>query len=126
MHTDTTDVQSITVFQDPTHRTSMILCTFIEDSDAYGCLVHINDNDNRVKMLTRNTTINRACALIESSENISEVYGYDIEYDGSVGSLRVPGIALDNESSNSSLFLNFDCKLLNDTLSPPSSYRKFV
>ena len=135
----TTDVQRITVatlkeMKSPDKSSVIVACNFITNSNAKGCIIHFIDNYNRTMMvvnLTRNATTNRTCALIESSEIINEVhvYGYDIEYDGSVGSLQVPGIVtvLDGVSSNSSLFLNNDCKLLNNTiLSPPSSYRKFV
>ena len=95
-HADTTDVQVVKVTLIEGANASTIQCEFIAGSDATGCMVvligfvayHVN--------LTRNvnTCTNSAITTITLEHPASSYTGveaFDIESDGSVGSLAVPG-----------------------------------
>ena len=103
MYADTTDVQNITVAEilenDNGSVPGMVLvqCDFIPGSDAQGCMVVlIGESDNTTVNLTRSGTLLTACMIqrLPITTTIINVFGYDIEFDGSVGTQQVPGTLL--------------------------------
>ena len=93
MYTDTTDVQTITALPHKHNNSFMLQCNFLAGSNAQGCMVVLVSNfGNETKKLTRNST--HAVDIVNATHPLScyaEVYGFDIESDGSLGSLAVPG-----------------------------------
>lgn len=81
--------------------TFIIQCVFLTGSIAQGCMVVL---EGQLDTITVNLTRNSWCAadVVDVSlpaSNYSEVIGYDIEYDGSVGMLAIHGVILNNDSS---------------------------
>ena len=94
---DTTDVQNVTAV--PTEsandvNTLLVQCYFVNGSTAKGCMVVLVGelgNVNNIMNLTRDNpyrTVNTSLPL----SCYTGVFGYDIESDGSVGTLAVPGV----------------------------------
>ena len=73
----------------------LVQCDFIPGSDAQGCMVVlVGESDNTTVNLTRSGTFLTACRrehLPKMTTIIDDVFGYDIEFDGSVGTQQVPG-----------------------------------
>ena len=76
----------------------MLKCMFVAGSNAIGCLVVlklVGEADNITLNLTREGNhimyVMKAVHLTKSSACISEIVGYDIESNGSIGALPVPG-----------------------------------
>ena len=97
MHADTTDVQNITVVVisgDGVPGMALVQCDFIPGSDAQGCMVVlVGESDNTTVNLMRPGTLLTACTIqrLPITTTIINVFGYDIEFDGSVGTQQVPG-----------------------------------
>ena len=97
MYTDTTDVQNITVAENDNGSVPgmvLVQCDFIPGSDAQGCMVVlIGESDNTTVNLTRPGTLLTACTIqrLSITTTIINVFGYDIEFDGSIGTQQVPG-----------------------------------
>ena len=97
MYADTTDVQNITVVVisgDGVPGMALVQCDFILGSDAQGCMVVlVGESDNTTVNLTRPGTLLTACMIqhLPITTTIINVFGYDIEFDGSVGTQQVPG-----------------------------------
>ena len=105
MHTcaDTTDVQEVTATVLDKDLTMLrIRCLFITGSDARGCMVTLVAILNGVETYTVNLTRQSNSGYVTISESVilsislsitcyDRVFAYDIEEDGSIGSLRVPG-----------------------------------
>ena len=70
----------------------VVQCDFIANSNAEGCMVVLfSENGNMTLNLTRN--MNTSCTKVNLlNESIQMVYGFDIEADGSVGTLSVIGV----------------------------------
>ena len=102
MCADTTDVQGVTVtVLDKDLNMLTIRCLFIAGSDARGCMVTLvatNGVDTYVVNITRQSSYDYV-AIAESvilSTGLpitcyDRVFAYDIEKDGSIGALPVPG-----------------------------------
>ena len=91
---DTTDVQVITATLMEGVNASIIQCEFIAESTASGCMVVLTGFIPYHVNLTRNPTTNLAIATVTLEHPPScytGVEAFDIESDGSVGSLAVPG-----------------------------------
>ena len=75
----------------------MLQCMFVTGSDAIGCLVVlqlVGEADNITFNLTRkgnHMCVMKTVKLTKSSMCTSEIFGYDIESNGSIGALPVPG-----------------------------------
>ena len=97
MYADTTDVQNITVAENDNGSVPgmvLVQCDFIPGSDAQGCMVVlVGESDNTTVNLTRPGTLLTACTIqrLPITTTIINVFGYDIEFDGSVGTQQVPG-----------------------------------
>ena len=97
MYADTTDVQNITVVVisgDGVPGMTLVQCDFIPGSDAQGCMVVlVGESDNTTVNLTRSGTLLTACTMqrLPNTTTIVNVFGYDIEFDGSVGTQQFPG-----------------------------------
>ena len=69
-----------------------IQCEFIQGSKAMGCLVVLTSEEETEKYrLTRNTRANLVVTLKHAPSRYVGVEAFDIESDGSIGSLAVPG-----------------------------------
>jgi hypothetical protein len=100
---DTTDVQQVEAKQIGSD--IQVQCNFISGSDALGCMVVlVGDAINTTVNVTRCGT--RSCSvLILNSKSLScycEVFAFDIESDGSVGTLSISGELMDEPICNSS------------------------
>ena len=96
LHTDTTDVQSVKVAEVADSESVWIKCSFMAGSDATGCMVVflgelgnttvtlMKDVNDKVKMIVHKLPFPLVC--------YDQVFAYDIESDGSTGTLAVPGI----------------------------------
>ena len=92
---DTTDVQLVTADFDESSDDIIVQCTFIPGSDTQGCMVVlVGESENTTINLTRKgfdtvavEMINVTCPII----NYTQVIGYDIESDESIGLLAVHG-----------------------------------
>ena len=100
MYADTTDVQNVTVaviFPDDNGSVLgmvIVQCDFISGSDAQGCMVIlVGESDSTTVNLTRSGTLLTACTVehLPITTSLIKVFGYDIEFDGSVGTQQVPG-----------------------------------
>ena len=82
---------------------STLQCEFITGSDATGCMVVLtSENSQKVQYnLTRNSTISEVLSvtLEHPPSCYTGVEGFDIESDGSVGTLPVPGQLIVNSQA---------------------------
>ena len=103
LYIDTTDVQMIRAVPLEDSNAFMLQCNFINGSDAQGCMVVVvGQFGNTTRNLTRNSTHVHVTGIINITHPLScfsEVFGFDIELDGSVGTLAVPGVLLMNIST---------------------------
>jgi hypothetical protein len=93
-HADTTDVQVVTATLLEGVNASIIQCEFITGSTASGCMVVLTGFEAYNVNLTRDINTNSATTTITLEHPPSchtGVEAFDIESDGSVGSLAVPG-----------------------------------
>lgn len=97
MCADSTDVQGVTVTLIDGVNTSTILCDFITGSNAAGCMVVLTNEElgleeyyNLTKSASANCSI-LTITLEHLPSQYNRVRAYDIECDGSIGSLAVPG-----------------------------------
>ena len=92
---DTTDVQRVVATLSNGINASTLQCEFITGSDATGCMVVlIGEYSQKTQYnLTRNSTISEVLSvtLEHSPSCYTGVEAFDIESDGSVGTLPVPG-----------------------------------
>lgn len=97
---DTTDLQHVKVTASSNSNNISIQCHFIGNSNAKGCMVALQgDYDTTIVNLTRNANTNSACSVVNHfNGTVNMAYGVDVEIDGIVGSLQVPGV-LQNEST---------------------------
>ena len=76
----------------------MILCAFIPGSDAQGCAVELMGHvDNITVNLARENDSREAVTLCELPHPLYcyyQIHAFDIEADGSIGTLPVPGVLL--------------------------------
>ena len=95
-YTDTTDVQNVTAVPLNNTNNFMLQCLFVTGSNARGCMVVlVSEFRNVTENLTRedsNNTISGALNVTGILTNFCEVFGFDIESDGSIGTLAIPGI----------------------------------
>ena len=79
----------------------VVQCDFITGSNAQGCMVVlVGEFDN----ITANVEQN-GCEVLNVSHPLSfyhEIFAFDIESDGSVGTLAVPGVLVGGRDDNSS------------------------
>ena len=86
LSTDTTDVQKVTATVSAEAIT--VQCMFVNGSTARGCMVVLVGHSDNV---TVNLTREGLNCVMDSSENITGVIAYDIESDGTVGTLAIFG-----------------------------------
>ena len=93
---DTTDVQKVSavVLGDHSDQHAFIVqCEFIIGSDAQGCLVIlVGELDNFTLNLTRSSKVTIETVIVTNPpSSYSKVLAFDVECDGSIGILAVPG-----------------------------------
>ena len=95
-HADTTDVQDVRVgltveSTSAPESTITVYCDYIANSDAQGCMVVLVSEFNNV---TVNLTRIGGCSMKNFpglDKKITAVFGFDIEKDGSIGTVAIPG-----------------------------------
>ena len=91
--TDTTDVQLLRATSTKRMSGFLVQCNFIPGSDAQGCMVVIEGKFENISVrLEREGTC--SVGVISTTyplPSYHRVFGFDIEMDGSVGTLAVPG-----------------------------------
>ena len=93
-YADTTDVQVVKVTLNEGANVSTIQCEFLTGSNATGCMVVLTGIEAYHINLTRNpsTNLTTSTVILEHPPSCyTGVEAFDIESDGSVGSLAVPG-----------------------------------
>ena len=88
---DTTDVQMVTAIMIEKENTFLVYCDFIPGSNAEGCMVLLVGVVNNV---TANIERNSSDLLNYSLSCYHEIFAFDIESDGSVGKLAIPGVLM--------------------------------
>ena len=91
-------MQNITATAQDRENTLIIQCDFITGSNAQGCMVVLV---GELRNTTANLTRNNPCVTltVNTTQNCYDsVFGFDIESDGSVGTLVVPGVIIRNEN----------------------------
>jgi hypothetical protein len=94
VYADTTDVQAVTATLMEGVNASIIQCEFVAGSTATGCMVGLTGFEIYNISLNRNTSTNSATITVTLEHPPScytGVEAFDIESDGSVGSLAVRG-----------------------------------
>jgi hypothetical protein len=93
MHIDTTDVQLVKMILSITTDVIKIQCDFIPGSNAQGCLVVMvgESGNTTTKLMRTNTLTAGTCLTSLPSNNYQHLLAFDIESDGSVGTVEVPG-----------------------------------
>ena len=96
MTTDTTDVQRVGALAIKDHRAFHVSCDFLEGSDAKGCMVVLLGTYNNVTVNISRTHPNSESVTDTVNVELptfcyNEMYAFDIEYDGSIGTLAIPG-----------------------------------
>ena len=88
-------MQSVSVAPNGGHDGIRVQCIFVRGSNAQGCMVTLADDNDGISV---NLTRSKASLCIEAEfklsgilSDYSAVWGYDIEDDGSVGNVAVPG-----------------------------------
>ena len=74
----------------------VVQCDFISGSNAQGCMVVLVGEVNNI---TVNVTRNNPCTTLTvnvTKNCYDKVFGFDIESDGSVGTLAVPSVIIRN------------------------------
>ena len=92
MHTDTTDLQDITIVVTQENATIEVMCDFIRGSDAQGCMVvMVGESENTT--VTVNLTRDNECTIktLPLTTPLSDIFGFDVESDGSIGTIAIPG-----------------------------------
>ena len=95
---DTTDVQRVVAVQTDSDSIT-VQCDFISGSDAGGCMVVLvcDDGHNTTAMLSRGDKCTTGTLNTTKPLNCCcELFGFDIESNGSVGTLAVPGELIEN------------------------------
>ena len=82
------------------NRRFILQCSFMDDSNAQGCMVVlVSSLGTEKRILTRSGIQSvEAMNVMYPLSCYSRVYGYDIESDGSLGTLAIPGIIARNSS----------------------------
>ena len=78
-----------------------IECDFIKNSDAYGCIVAFEGevDSQQINLTKTNQCSHGVFVLTHTLSCYDDVFGFDIESDGSVGNLAVPGVIMNNLKS---------------------------
>ena len=88
-----------------------IQCEFIMGSKATGCMVVLTREQGREEYrLTRNTITNSAIRRVTLRHVVSsyvDVEAFDVEFDGSIGSVAVPGMFRKVDLSAGKYYYNF-------------------
>ena len=90
----------ITALVQEDNRRFILQCSFMDDSNAQGCMVVlVSSLGTEKRNLTRSGIQSvKAVNVMYPLSCYSRVYGYDIESDGSLGTLAIPGIIARNSS----------------------------
>ena len=96
-HAETTDVQAVTATFIDSSNMSTILCEFVSGSNAIGCMVVLTSGGQEATYnLSKSETVTNCSILTVTLEfpqsHIDQVEAFDIEANGSVSSLAIPGL----------------------------------
>ena len=119
--TDTTDVQTVRVEETDNLGSVIVICSFISGTDASGCKVEFvgeltntsvnftRENDERESVISFTLPFHLSCYF--------QVLGFDLEHDGSTGTLSVPGMIV-------RVFSEGDCSYSNSVGTVDKSKRR--
>ena len=109
-YADTTDVQNVQVVQVNGTNAFEVLCDYIPGSNANGCMVVLVGGTPNVNNITVNLTRARdgsastkVVYLTLPTLCYDQVFAFDIEYDGSVAAIAVPGRLITSEEPSVSV-----------------------
>ena len=103
---DTTDVQKVSAVVLDGQHSFIVECEFIPGSDAQGCLaILIGELDNVTVNLIR--SLSSKVEVANSPSSYFKVVAFDVEHDGSVATLSIPGdiIIADGIKFNKGLYI---------------------
>ena len=100
---DTTDVQLVSAMELRDVSAFRVRCDFMAGSTAQGCVVVLVGElqGNVTVNFMRGTAVDEVINTVHPTSCYNRVVAYDIESDGSVGNLAVPGRILADTISNS-------------------------
>ena len=103
LNADTTDVQLVSAMELRDVSAFRVRCDFMAGFTAQGCVVVLVGElqGNITVNFMRGTEIDEVINTVHPTSCYNRVVAYDIESDGSVGSLAVPGRILADTTSNS-------------------------
>ena len=98
-NTDTTDIQAVAMnlFDENPACMTQVRCDFIIGSNAQGCMVVVvvgNEQSNQTMEFNLTRQMNTSSASADIGNIVNEmtiIFAYDIEEDGSIGQVAVPG-----------------------------------
>ena len=101
---DTTDVQKVCAMAIDNQHTIIVECEFIPGSDAQGCMVVlVGEVANVTAKLTRNSKVGTVKVASPPSSYLM-VLAFDVERDGSIGNLAIPGNIIIVNKENRGLY----------------------
>ena len=102
---DTTDVQNVSAVALDDQCIFVIECEFISGSDAQGCLVIlVRELDNVTSILTRSSKVGTV-EVANPPSSYSNVLAFDIEHDGSIGTVAIHGDITTAKRENKGLYI---------------------
>ena len=88
-------MQKVRALPQEDNKSFLLQCNFVAGSNAQGCMVVVvGEFENVTGNVTRDSKCTSHTMILNTTyptSNYSTVFGYDIEYDGSVGELAIPG-----------------------------------
>ena len=122
---DTTDVQKVSAVALDGQYSFIVECEFIPGTDAQGCLVIlVGELDNVTVNLIRSSSNKVGTVEVANSpSSYFKVVAFDVEHDGSVATLSIPGdiiiiIIADGLKFNTGLYTYYSSKLTIANLMP--------
>ena len=107
---DTTDVQKVSAVALDGQHSFIVECEFIPGSDAQGCLVIlVGELDNVTVNLTRSSKA-VTVEVANPPSSYFKVVAFDVECDGSVATLSVPGDIMFADGLNKGLYIHHSSK----------------
>lgn len=96
-------MQTIRALPQEDNKSFILQCNFMAGSNAQGCMVVVvGEFENITGNVTRDSKCASHTVILNTTyptSNYSAVFGYDIEYDGSIGDLVIPGVIVRDSAS---------------------------
>ena len=120
-------MQNITASRLDDTNNFMLKCVFVSGSNARGCMIVLVSafHNTTVNLIREGSCISSTSTVDVTtilSSNICEVFGFDIESDGSIGTIAVPGGLLLNVSLSCSNVYDSTAVSNDDSVPPLSEF----